>query len=195
MTPKHHHAYTWPVLLAVLPPPTAAATIFEVGCGDGTTAQMLSERGYRVSGIDISEADIATARAGTSGERLHVGSAYDDLAARYGTFPVVMSIDVVEHLFDPRAFVRRVRDLLEPGGLAVISTPYHGYAKNLMISLAGDWDRHADPLWDGGHIKLWSKRTLRRLLEEAGFEAIDFRLAGRIAPFAKTMVATARKPR
>ena len=190
----HHHSYTWPALLRVLPPPDAAKSIFEIGCGNGAAAAMLAQRGYAVSGVDISEEDIRVARSTPSGSRLHVGSAYDDLAARHGRFPVVISLDVVEHLTAPREFARRAFELLEPGGLLVVSTPYHGYAKNLLISLVGGWDHHADPLWDGGHIKLWSKRTLRRLFDEAGFVDIGFHLAGRVAPIAKTMIATARRP-
>jgi 2-polyprenyl-6-hydroxyphenyl methylase/3-demethylubiquinone-9 3-methyltransferase len=81
----------------------------------------------------------------------------------------------------------------EPGALAIVSTPYHGYWKNLALSLVpGAWDRHHDPLWDHGHIKFWSRRTLRALLIRAGFNAVRFERLGRIPTLAKSMIAVAR---
>ncbi|TVR67116.1 MAG: methyltransferase [Candidatus Competibacteraceae bacterium] len=57
--------------------------------------------------------------------------------------------------------------------------------------------RYADTelnwLWDHGHIKFWSMRTLTALLEEAGFREIRFERVGRVPPLAKSMIVTARK--
>jgi hypothetical protein len=60
--------------------------------------------------------------------------------------------------------------------------------------LAGHWDRHANPLWDGGHIKLWSRTTLSALLREAGFENLQFRGAGRCPALWMTMIMSGDKP-
>jgi 2-polyprenyl-3-methyl-5-hydroxy-6-metoxy-1,4-benzoquinol methylase len=180
------HSYLFgPVLRILRAQP--ARRIFEVGCGNGSLAKRLEAEDFEVSGVDSSESGIALA----GHPRLRVGSAYDDLAAQYGRFPIVLSLEVVEHLYDPRRFARTVFDLLEPNGIAIISTPFHSYWKNLAISLAGKWDAHHDPLWDDGHIKFWSERTLTDLLREAGFERIEFVHAGRIRPLAKSMIATA----
>lgn len=78
--------------------------------------------------------------------------------------------------------------------MAIISTPYHGYWKNLALALSGKMDAHFTALWDHGHIKFWSIDTLRRLLQEAGFAEIRFLRVGRIPPLAKSMIAVARKP-
>ena len=84
-------------------------------------------------------------------------------------------------------------ELCEPGALAIVSTPYHGYWKNLALSLVpGVWDRHHHPLSDHGHIKFWSMRTLRALLLHAGFKAVRFDRAGRIPALAKSMIAVAQ---
>ena len=106
-----------------------------------------------------------------------------------------MSFEVVCYLYDPRSFARAVFDLLEPGGLALISTPYHGYLKNLVIALLGGFDAHWNPLWESGHIKFWSERTITQLLTEAGFTDLKIHRVGRIAPLAKSMIVTARRPR
>jgi hypothetical protein len=81
-----------------------------------------------------------------------------------------------------------------PGGKFICTTPYHGYLKNLAISLAGGWDKHADPLFDGGHIKLFSRRTLSALMAEAGFRKLEFRGAGRYPYFWKSMIICGTKP-
>lgn len=187
------HAYLLPALARILDA-TRPPRVFEVGCGNGAVANWLHMRGIEVTGIDFSESGIIEARRAYPGLRLALGSAYDDLVATHGRFPVVISLEVVEHLYFPRKYAKSVFDLLEPGGIAIISTPYHGYVKNLALALTGRFDAHFTALWDGGHIKFWSVRTLRTLLEEAGFEGIAFRRVGRIRPLAKSMIVTAMKP-
>jgi len=201
--------YLWPVLRRVVAGRDwPERRVFEIGCGNGAIAHQLSALGFAVTGIDPSESGIAVAReayqqrqAGSHpspGEKgtdpvFEVGDAYDDLAGRYGTFPLVVSLEVIEHCFYPRAFMRTFYDLIEPGGVGVLSTPYHGYLKNLALALAGKWDDHLGPLWDGGHIKFFSARTLGALLEEVGFQSIEFIRVGRIPPLAKSLVAVAKK--
>jgi 2-polyprenyl-3-methyl-5-hydroxy-6-metoxy-1,4-benzoquinol methylase len=99
----------------------------------------------------------------------------------------------VEHLYDPRTFARTLFDLVEPSGTAIVSTPYHGYWKNLAMALTGRLDHHFTALWDHGHIKFWSMATLRQLLQEAGFHSITFRRVGRVPSLAKSMIAIATK--
>ena len=95
-----------------------------------------------------------------------MGSAYDDLAGRFDRFPAVISLEVVEHVYAPRDFAMTLFSLVEPGGIALVSTPYHGYWKNLALTLTGKMDAHFTALWDHGHVKFWSVRTLGVLLRE-----------------------------
>jgi len=77
--------------------------------------------------------------------------------------------------------------VLKPEGSLLLSTPYHGYLKNLVLSIVNKWDFHFTALWDHGHIKFWSKRTLTLLLESHGYGFKSFVGVGR-APFLwKTM--------
>ncbi len=165
--------------------------IFELGCGNGAIADQLTQRGYDVTGVDPSEEGIAQANRTYPGLKLYQGSAYDDLAGQFGRFPVVISLEVVEHVYFPRQFAATLFDLLEPGGGAIISTPYHGYLKNLALALTNKMDDHFTALWDYGHIKFWSMRTLRQLLVEAGFVNIRFMRVGRVSALAKSMIAIA----
>jgi 2-polyprenyl-3-methyl-5-hydroxy-6-metoxy-1,4-benzoquinol methylase len=168
--------------------------LFDLGCGNGSVAAYFAERGYDVTGVDPSAEGVAEARAAYSHLRIEQGSAYDDLVAIYGRFPVVISLEVVEHVYAPRDYARTLFDLLESGGIAVVSTPYHGYLKNVAIAVSNGFDKHVNPLWDHGHIKFWSFHTLTKLFEEAGFKEISFHRVGRIPQLAKSMIAVARKP-
>jgi 2-polyprenyl-6-hydroxyphenyl methylase/3-demethylubiquinone-9 3-methyltransferase len=156
---------------------------------------MLSGLGYEVTGIDTSESGIAIAGRRVS-DRLHFETAtvYDDLASRFGRFPIVVSLEVIEHLMLPRAFMKTFQALLAPGGLGIISTPYHGYLKNLAIVAAGKFDHHFDPLWEGGHVKFFTRAKLGSLLAEFGFHDTQYHRLGRVPALAKTMLAVVRSP-
>jgi 2-polyprenyl-6-hydroxyphenyl methylase/3-demethylubiquinone-9 3-methyltransferase len=106
---------------------------------------------------------------------------------------VVLSLEVVEHCYHPRAFARCLHQLCAEGGCAIVSTPYHGYIKNLALAVSGKLDAHFTALWDHGHIKFWSMRTLHALLAEAGFRSIEFSRVGRVPALAKSMIALARR--
>jgi SAM-dependent methyltransferase len=168
---------------------------FDLGCGHGMVAKRLSQLGFRVSGVDPWAEGIAIANRAMPHLDLHVGSAYDDLASKYGTFPLVISTEVVEHCLEARRFAKTFYELVAPGGIAILSTPYHGYLKNVAISITGKWDSHHNPLDDVvGHVKFFSVRTLRALLNEVGFREVEFERIGRIPPLATSMIAIASKP-
>lgn len=166
---------------------------FDLGCGNGATTSFLSGIGYDARGVDLSDTGIALAKKAYPGCRFEVASVYDDLAAKHGRFPLVVSLEVIEHCYDPRSFARTLHALLEPGGTAIVSTPYHSYLKNLALAVTGKMDRHFTALWDGGHIKFFSIPTLTGLLREVGFRDIRFLRVGRVPTLAKSMIAVARR--
>lgn len=168
-------------------------SVFELGCGNGYHASQLASLGYEVTAVDTSKSGIQMASENYPNCTFEIGSAYDDLAQRFGVFDCVVSLEVVEHVFAPRDYAKTVYDLLTAEGTAIISTPFHGYWKNLAIALTGKFDAHVDPLWDGGHIKFWSKDTLSTLLKETGFKTVRFELVGRVPWLAKSMIAIAQK--
>lgn len=106
----------------------------------------------------------------------------------------MVSTEVVEHLYQPRRLVQNAFRLLRPSGYFIVSTPYHGYVKNLALALSGKLDSHFTALWDGGHIKFWSRETLSAMLIEEGFTELRFLGAGRVPYIWKSMILIARKP-
>ncbi|QTA79234.1 SAM-dependent methyltransferase [Desulfonema limicola] len=187
------HEYLLPGLNSILHSLKSAPRIFELGCGNGSVANELAKQGYEITGVDPSEQGIVFANKHYPKLKLFQGSAYDDLAEKYGQFPVVISLEVVEHVYFPRKYAKTLFELVEDGGTAIISTPYHGYWKNLAMALTGKMDAHFTALWDHGHIKFWSFKTLKTLLKEAGFKKISFHRVGRIPALAKSMIAVGKK--
>ena len=184
----HTHGYLMPVVERLLESIGGEAAIFELGCGNGANAGYLTSKGYTIVGVDPSESGIAIAKKNFPDCQLELGSTNDDLAMRFGQFDVVLSLEVIEHVYSPKQYVEIVRALLKPGGVAIISTPYHSYLKNLALAVTGKMDQHFTALWEGGHIKFWSGKTLCSLFESVGLKQIGLYRVGRIPQLAKSMI-------
>jgi 2-polyprenyl-6-hydroxyphenyl methylase/3-demethylubiquinone-9 3-methyltransferase len=193
---SHMHRHFMPEVLALAGSLAPGTRVLDVGCGNGYTCGEFLSLGCTVVGIDLSEQGITQARAAYPAGRFELLAADDAVLANLAEAPfdLVVSTEVVEHLYDPRSYAKGCYHALRPGGRLICTTPYHGYLKNLLIGLTGKWDAHANPLWDGGHIKLWSRSTLSQLLEETGFNELRFRGAGRVPGLWMTMVMTGVKP-
>ena len=193
---SHMHGRFMPPVLEFAGALGPNVRVLDVGCGNGFTCGEFLKRGCRVVGVDLSQSGIDVARKTCTGGRFEVLAADDQLLENLGEppFDIVVSTEVVEHLYSPREYTRGCFQALKPGGRFICTTPYHGYLKNLALSILGHWDRHANPLWDGGHIKLWSRKTLTVLLTETGFQNIQFRGAGRAPMLWMTMVMAGDRP-
>lgn len=196
----HGHDLVHPIILAAVfrslktyLDPNMERSICDLGCGYGKVANAFQREGWDVLGLDPSSSGVTRGQEEFPDLRLEKISGDEDLAQKYGQFSVVLSIEVVEHVFSPKMFMKQASDLVKPGGLLIFSTPYHGYWKNLALALAGKIDSHVDPLWEGGHIKFWSIPTLRQLGDRADLVFENVERVGRIPVLAKSMVMTWRK--
>ena len=194
----HTAAYLWPRVVGLLRVPSPEfgpiCRVVDVGAGNGAFAARLAELGYRVTAVEPSASGIETMRAAHPSLESVRASAYDDLSTLHGSFDAAVALEVVEHCYYPRRLASTLAALVRPGGVVIVSTPYHGYWKNLALSLAGRWDDHFTALWDHGHIKFWSARTLATLLTGAGLVVEETWRVGRLAPLAKSLVLMARRP-
>lgn len=168
-------------------------SICDLGCGNGHISGRLAALGYEVTGVDASTSGIQIARrtypATTFIETLIDGS----LGERLGSFDLVISSDVIEHLYRPSDLLEAARSLLRPRAHALIGTPYHGYIKNLVLAATGKMDSHFSALHDGGHIKFFSVKTLSQLMTSHDFEDLSFTFYGRAPWLWKNMICHARK--
>jgi 2-polyprenyl-3-methyl-5-hydroxy-6-metoxy-1,4-benzoquinol methylase len=173
-----------------------AKRVCDLGSGNGALAASLRAAGFYVAGVEYDHEGVRLSRVNYPGINFYNLGIQDDpavvLAAEVQRFDAVVSTEVVEHLFSPHQLPVFARQLLRAGGYLVISTPYHGYLKNMALSVANRWDQHHTPLWHGGHIKFWSRRTLTQLLEQNGFKVTEFHGAGRLPWLWKSMILVAR---
>lgn len=170
---------------------TGATTVLDAGCGNGFLAGELHRAGFDVTGVDADENGLEIARQREPGPKFMTGNFE---AAPPGVFDLVCSTEVVEHLYSPHDLARYCFDALRPAGTLIISTPYHGYIKNVAIAVTNKWDHHHMPNLHGGHIKFWSRAELSRLLEQAGFVMKGFTGAGRVPYLWKSMILIAQRP-
>ena len=119
-------------------------------------------RSCQVVGIDLSRQGVQLARLTYPNARFEELPADQNILERLGEepFDIVVSAEVIEHLYTPRDFARGCFAALKPGGKFLCTTPYHGYLKNILICVLNQFDNHFNPLRDGGHIKFWSLKTL-----------------------------------
>jgi 2-polyprenyl-3-methyl-5-hydroxy-6-metoxy-1,4-benzoquinol methylase len=169
--------------------------VCDLGCGNGYLAGRLAACGFEVVGVDASASGVELAKSSHPGASFICASVGSDLEAlsSLGEFDLVISADVIEHLYRPADLLEAASRLLRSRGRVLVGTPYHGYWKNLALSLAGRMDGHFTALWDGGHIKFFSVTSLTALIEANGFCDVDFTFYGRIPYLWKNMICNARK--
>ena len=192
-TITHNFSYILQALLRMLDKEKNLC-ILDLGCGNGYLVNYLIQLGFNAYGTDASEKGIQIARQENADrffvQDLSTGKLPTELQGL--SFDTVISTEVIEHLYDPEAFIVFCKETLQSQGEIILSTPYHGYLKNLALSLFDKWDSHLNPLWLGGHIKMWSANTLGSLLKKEGFAVTQFKGCGRIPFLWKSMIIKAQ---
>jgi 2-polyprenyl-3-methyl-5-hydroxy-6-metoxy-1,4-benzoquinol methylase len=190
--PFSHRYITEPILSML--PAKCNLKIADLGCGNGYLAGLLAEKGHLITALDSSEDGIRIAKEAYPATDFRCLSLYENIASHIGSdFDVVISSEVIEHLYDPRTFLRNASSVLKTGGTLILTTPYHGYIKNLAMAVTGKLDKHFTVGWDCGHIKFFSVITLTEMVAEQGFHNIHFKFAGRVPYLWKSMVLCAEK--
>jgi 2-polyprenyl-3-methyl-5-hydroxy-6-metoxy-1,4-benzoquinol methylase len=165
--------------------------ILDLGCGNGSLSHTIAKQGYEVVGVEESASGVAIARQSFPDCHFIQASIYNlPDEELINSFDVVISVEVIEHLFYPRELIRAATKCLKPDGYLIITTPYHSYFKNIALAASGQMDKHFTALWDGGHIKFFSVNTLTQLLKTEGYTEIDFQFAGRIPFLWKSMLCS-----
>jgi 2-polyprenyl-3-methyl-5-hydroxy-6-metoxy-1,4-benzoquinol methylase len=191
----HSCGYIAPCILEILKE-LRVKRVLDLGAGNGALCSQLASIGFQVVGVEYDQKGIEVASKSYPGISFYNFGVQDNpaqLLAREQEFDAVVSTEVVEHLFSPHLLPIYARGCLKQGGYLVVTTPYHGYLKNLALSLFNKWDTHHTPLWHGGHIKFWSRVTLTQLLSENGFRVVRFSGVGRLPYLWKSMVLVAEK--
>jgi SAM-dependent methyltransferase len=164
-----------------------SAGILEVGCGDASFTKSLAEFTSRLTAIDISAEQVARNAVAHPGINFLQHDVAEPFPFEDESFDVIWCSEVLEHLFDPAFALREMHRVMAPGGRLLVTVPYHGLCKNVLIALFR-WDEHFTP--SNPHIRFFTRRTLTRITEAAGFRQIQTRTCGMNQPLRDLIVAT-----
>jgi 2-polyprenyl-3-methyl-5-hydroxy-6-metoxy-1,4-benzoquinol methylase len=144
--------------------------LLDVGAADGLLSRHLTERGWKVTGI---EADPAMAAAGAPHcERMLVADLNRGVPALDGAFDTIVCGDVLEHLADPSTVLRTLVGSLARGGDVLVSVPNVAHLWVRLSLLAGRFDYADRGILDRTHLRFFTRRTLDDLLAAAGLDVV-----------------------
>jgi 2-polyprenyl-6-hydroxyphenyl methylase / 3-demethylubiquinone-9 3-methyltransferase len=153
--------------------PLAGKKVLDVGCGAGLLCEPLARMGGSVTGVDAAPENTEVAKAHAAQSGLAIDYRAGEIGNQgLGQFDVVTSMEVIEHVSDPAAFVEELARHLKPDGLLLLSTPNRTAASRLFLVEAAerlgqvprgthDWDQFLTP------------EELTALLADAGLEVAE----------------------
>ena len=137
--------------------------LLDVGSHVGLFLEVARAAGWQVAGVEPSRWSVD--RAHQRGLDVRHGT-LETVRFPEESFDVVTMWDVVEHLADPLAELRRIRRLLRPNGVVALSTMD---VDALFPRIAGRrW-----PWYMQMHLVYFSRRTLHNMLAKAGFRVVE----------------------
>ena len=167
--------------------PPGSVRLLDYGCGDGVMTEFFSSQGFIAEGADISELVIDHNRQRFPHLKFELVAPGSPAPYPDGSFDAIFCSEVVEHLYDTHAVFGEFSRLLRPGGLLLLTTPYHGLIKNVLIGLFF-FDKHFNPTWQ--HIRFFNKKSLARICLDHDLSPVSWKTVGRIGPLARSFFLT-----
>jgi len=182
--------YKWPVLSPFIPKHTCR--ILDYGCGKGKILSEIRSMNPHASlyGADISAIARKAAKISVPNSTIVAIDSNQSTHLPSHSFDFMLSLDVIEHIYDTEKVFIEFNRLLKKGGILLLSTPYNGLIKNIIISIIG-FDIVFDPI--SPHIRFYTKKSLERLLQKYGFSIVKFGYYGRLPFVWRGMFAIAKK--
>lgn len=151
------------------------ARIADIGCGCGANARALKEKapGVHIVGVEPNARAVELAKQACD-EVFH-GTSDEWLATSpSGSFDAVVLSDVVEHIADPLGFLRKLGAAPQlKNATFVVSVPNYAVWYNRLRTLGGRFDYAFSGLYDRTHLRFFTRKSIRDLLEHAGFRILD----------------------
>lgn len=147
--------------------------VLDLGCATGAVAKVLSKNGCDVVGVEVDPEAAAMARQWC--DEVIVGdladpAALDPLVGRQ--FDVVLAGDVLEHLVEPEAVLRRVTPLLNRDGYLVTSVPNVAHGAVRLALMKGRFQYTEVGLLDRTHLRFYTLTSLTEMLAAGGFTGV-----------------------
>ena len=165
--------------------------VLDLGCGAGAFAAVLTGAGAQVTAVDV--AAEAVRRAALQAPDAQVLQVTEGTSLPFGedAFDVVWAGETLEHVADVVGLLAEVRRVLRWGGVLLVTTPNQARVVVALEALAGrPLERRLDPRAD--HLRFFTARTLREVLEAAGFAQVDVHAVDGPPPARRALHAVAR---
>lgn len=159
-----YHLSYWRRMIRVIKKFKKFGNLLDVGCGSGDFLIAAQAAGYRVFGQDISDYFIEFNRK--ENNIIVFTEELKKLNLQRNSFDVVSCFDVIEHHRNPMELLSEIKTLLKPDGILIIST--HDIS-NIFAKFYGKKWRMIYPI---GHLTYFTRRTMKRMLSELGYEII-----------------------
>lgn len=144
--------------------------ILDIGCGAGTLCLYLADKGYKITGIDISEKAIGECKK--SAEVLGLKNKTEFLSGDFQTkaipqkFDLIIFTEVIEHLENDTLALKKIHGLLNPNGILILSTPSQN-APLYKLGILKKFDREV------GHLRRYKLDELMKLMKDQGFKIVE----------------------
>ncbi|WP_243358039.1 class I SAM-dependent methyltransferase [Fundidesulfovibrio terrae] len=150
--------------------------VLEVGCGRGQFLEAAIERGWKASGQEFAEGTVEVLKKIVPLAELAFGVFPRECPFPAGSFDLVHLNHVLEHFFDPMEALRRVWELLKPGGVLYCEVPRQSSLQTTLSNLIGRKDFAVHFFLE--HICYFDRRSMTRALESSGFTPLSIRIEG-----------------
>ena len=149
--------------------------VLDLGCGAGEFSAALAQAGAHPIGVDVAAEALRRAAVRVPDPDLRLWRDGEPLPLGDGSVDVVWAGEVIEHVADVAAWLSEVRRVLRPRGTLLLTTPHHGPLTLLRLALSPRrFAAHFEPRSD--HLRFFSPRTLRALLDALGFDVVQLRV-------------------
>ena len=149
-----------------------AGRVLDVGCASGGLLALLRGRAAHLAGLELSQT--AAEAAAQIADHVVCGALEDpDLPFEAGSFDLVVLADVLEHLVDPAAGLARAVAWCRPGGAVIVSVPNVAHWHARLTLLRGRWPQSDSGTFDAGHLRWFTRESLRALLTGADLRDVE----------------------
>lgn len=177
--------YKWPIIKRLVTG-ESGLNFVDYGCGSGKVLKEISKLYPKNTyvGIDVSKSGLIRAKKNFSKGKYFLTSDGEKLPIKNKWADLILAADVIEHVYDVDTLLHEFYRILKPGGKIIITTPYHGLIKNLLISIVG-FETVFDPI--GPHIRFFTKKSMTNVLNKNDFTIKKIGFFGRFYPIYRGM--------
>ena len=190
---QHHYDFwdKWSVIEKFIPK-KGNIILLDFGCGPGIILKLIYEKNPsgKYIGLDVSSSVLERARKIFPEGNFYEINDGEKLPLEDNSVDFIFSSEVIEHVYDTENAVSEMCRILKPAGKLLLTTPYHGFIKNLLIIIFS-FNKHFSPT--DSHVRFFTKKTLFNLLKKYSFEIEKYGYYGRFWPVPHSIYVLAYK--